>query len=53
MADLGSELWKHSDDGMNVAIRLVTIKYTARCESAPLSGRGEAKTQSEAFTEKA
>ena len=33
MADLGAELWKHPDGGRTAAIRLVTIKLTARCAS--------------------
>ena len=33
MADLGSELWRHSEEARTAAIRLVTLKYTAQCES--------------------
>ena len=33
MADLGSELWKHPDDGKTAALRLVEISFTARCAS--------------------
>jgi len=33
MADLGSELWQHPDDGKTAALRLVTIRFTARYAS--------------------
>ena len=33
MADLGDDLWRHSEDGKTASIRLVALKYTVRCES--------------------
>jgi len=33
MANLGEQLWRDSEDGKTAAIRLVALKYTARCES--------------------
>jgi len=33
MADLGTHLWHHPDDGKTAAIRLVALKYTACCEN--------------------
>jgi hypothetical protein len=33
MPNLGDDLWRHSEEGKTAAIRLVTLKYTAKCES--------------------
>jgi hypothetical protein len=33
MPDLGSELWKHRDEGKTAALRLVTLKFTTKCAS--------------------
>jgi hypothetical protein len=32
MANLGEQLWKHPNEGKTAAIRLITLKYTTRCE---------------------
>jgi hypothetical protein len=32
MANLGEQLWRHSDQNTTSAIRLVALKYTVRCE---------------------
>jgi hypothetical protein len=33
MANLGEQLWRHSDQNKTATIRLVTLKYTVQCES--------------------
>ncbi len=33
VANSRAQLWPHPDDGKTAAIRLVTLQYTARCES--------------------
>jgi len=33
MANLGEQLWKHPNERKTAAVRLVTLKYTAPCES--------------------
>jgi hypothetical protein len=33
MSNLGDDLWRHSEEGKTACIRLVTLSYTARCES--------------------
>ena len=32
MSNLVEQLWRHPDGGKTAAIRLVTLRYTARCE---------------------
>jgi hypothetical protein len=33
MANLGDQLWRHSEEGKTAAIRLVALKYTTKCAS--------------------
>jgi len=33
MANLGEQLWRHADQNKTATIRLVSLKYTAQCES--------------------